>query len=651
MKIVLLAIIFLGLSLAMFSQNLVKQTNPSTQLSLLPYPSSVKQSNGKLMLTSSTAISLDPASDLAGRHFATRLARGTGWNIPITSNGIIKLKVVPNKKASPESYTLKITTKGVNIRAASAQGIVRATETLLQLMPPAIYSANKFDTITLPTLTITDSPAFQWRALMLDVSRKFQNKETIIKLLDGMAACKLNLFHWHLTDDQGWRLPIEVYPKLTEEPNDSYTRDDIREVVEHAAKLGITIMPEIDMPGHSLACCKAYPEISTLDDKGNPTGTINPGSDATYRFVEDVIGDVVKQFPNSPYIHIGADEVGKKRWEKDPQCQALMDREKLKNTSELYTYFVNRATAIVKKNGRKAFAWDEAFNLNVDPDLVIMSWRGMRPGIEAAKANRAVVFCPTPQIYIDHANSRSNKNMPAYSGNTAYLNHCYFFNPGLPAVPSDKRHLVLGGEACIWSECITSADHMFMLAFPRACAIGETLWTPRQEQDWDSFLARLDAQRQRLEAMKIAYFWEPQTLAINIGSWGKGEIISKNGVLDFDLSGKFTNPGVQEFFVGQGLGEGQFLIEYMELLKDGEVISKDRHSYESSVYKDAKSLYLLKSPDITGKYTLQIHAKQLSGDCSAIVPLIPALPLDQYSKQCGPDTGANSTKEEMLNNN
>lgn len=611
---------------------------------LLPLPKSVELAKSKLILAKNTSVSLGRGTELVGKHFISRLKKGTGWTVSEASKATIQLEIAKGK-GSPEAYTLTITNNGIEITGASVQGVVRGTETLLQLMPPAVYGKGSITKITLPCLTINDAPQFAWRALMLDVSRHFQNKDTIIKLLDGMAACKFNVFHWHLTDDQGWRLPIEGYPKLTANAKVSYSRQDIREVVEHAAKLGITIMPEIDMPGHSRAACMAYPEIATRNSKGKITGTLNPGAAATYKFIEAVMIDVVKQFPNSLNIHIGADEVGTGNWKNHPECLELMKQEKLRNTHELYTYFINKCCAIVKKHDRKPFAWNEAMSSKVDPDLTILSWKGMHPGIAAAKADHDVVFCPTPQIYFDHPNTRSKNNPRAYSANASYLNHCYFFNVAVPAVPKDKRHRILGGEACLWSECIRSADHMFIMMFPRAWAIGETLWTSPEQKDWDSFLSRLDLQRQRFEAMKIPYFWEPESLAINIGQWKKGEVALNKGIMEYDLTGKLSNPGVQEFFIGQGLGEGQFVITGMEILQDGKVIDKDWHNYESSVFHNASSLFLLRVRELKGKLKLRIHVKQLFGDCAAIVQLNPALPADMYSKQCGPDTGSNRSKQ------
>ena len=275
---------------------------------LLPVPQSVKVEAGSLTLTKETSISLDAGSEGVGQYFAERLRRGTGWAVPVATPGTIRLEVLPDAKEAPEAYTLQIAATGVIVRANSPAGIARGAETLLQLMPPAVYGSNLCATLSLPAVTITDSPQFAWRGLMLDVARKFQDRDTILKLLEGMAASKLNVFHWHLTDDQGWRLPIEGYPKLTEK-GPAYSRADIGAVVERAVLLGITVLPEIDMPGHSGASCRAYPAISILNDKGQPTGTMNPGADASYAFIEAVLNDVAAQFPASPSVHIGADEV------------------------------------------------------------------------------------------------------------------------------------------------------------------------------------------------------------------------------------------------------------------------------------------------------------------------------------------------------
>ncbi|MBN8460029.1 MAG: beta-N-acetylhexosaminidase [Verrucomicrobia bacterium] len=612
---------------------------------ILPQPQALRMEAGSLVMAAKTSLALGAGSEGVGRYFAERLRRGTGWSVPVLANapGTIHFEVIADPNGSPEAYSLKISPAGVELRAASAAGIARGAETLLQLMPPEVYGSNRCETLTLPYLTINDAPQFPWRGAMLDVSRKFQDKETILKLLDGLAACKLNIFHWHLTDDQGWRLPIEGYPKLTGK-GPAYSRADIKEVVERAAALGITILPEIDMPGHSGASCRAYPKISTPNDKGQPTGTMNPGADASYAFIEAVMKDVAAQFPNSKHIHLGADEVGSGGWTKDAQCKAYMQKENLKNNHELYIHFVNRAVAIARKHGFGSIAWDEAFDPKNDPELIIMSWRGMGPGIAAAKAGRTVIATPNPPLYINHANTRSIKNPRAYSAHPTYLNQGYFLYADTPAIPAANRSLVLGGEACLWGECITGPENMFIHMFPRVAAAAENLWLPREKLDWNAFVKRLQIQNRRFQAMGIPYFWEPETLAVNIGGWKPGDLAAHNGVIDIPLK-PLAYSGEQEFFITQTTGGGQFRVECAELLKDGVVVDTDRHRHDSSVYVNVDCMYLLKNPDATGVYTLRLHATPLNGDCAALIQHHAALAPDGYSKQCAPGSGANRSKQ------
>ena len=330
----------------------------------------------------------------------------------------------------------------------------------------------------------------------------------------------------------------------------------------------------------------------------------------------------------------------------DEQCKSVMQREHLANGHELYVYFINRVVAMARHHGKRCVAWDEAFDAKTDPSLIIMSWRGMAPGVNAVKAGRDVVFCPDPQLYFDHANSRSKNNLPAYSAHTAYLNNVYFFHPALAAIPVPDRGRVLGGEACLWSERIQDARHMFTMMFPRADALGETLWRPRERLDWPGFLDRLAAQRARFDAMKIPCFWEPDSLAVNIGSWKPGDVAARQGVLEFSLDGNLRHAGVQEIFVAQVAGEGQFRVDAVELLKNGAVVDRDRHRCEASTDQGVRSLYLVKNADLDGSYSVRIHVKEISGQSAAIVQVNPALAADQYSPQCAPDTGANRTKQQ-----
>jgi hexosaminidase len=615
---------------------------------VLPKPRCVALAAGSLVLTKTTSLNLDAGAETVGGYFAERLRRGTGWPVPVVTGaeGTLCFRIVAQPPSSdsagkaipPDGYSVQIAATGACVRAASPAGLARGAETLLQLMPATVYGSSSGDRITLPALTIEDGPHFPWRGAMLDVSRKFQGRDTILKLLEGLAACKLNVFHWHLTDDQGWRLPIEGYPKLTEK-GPAYSRGDIRDVVRRAAELGITIVPEVDMPGHSGASCQAYPEIAVRKENGQPTGTMNPGAESAYTFIEAVMKDLAAQFPDSPFVHIGADEVGSVGWSKDAQCQALMKRENLKSAHELYVYFVNRAVAIARQHGKRSIAWDEAFDAKNDPSLIIMSWRGMAPGIAAAKVGRTVIFAPNPPLYINHANTRSRNNPRAYSAHPSYLNQCYFVYPDTPAIPPENRALVLGAEICLWGECVTDARYMFTHVFPRASAVAENLWVTRGELDWKRFLGSLVGQNSRFNAMSILYFWEPETLPASPLTWKPAE----KGVAEFPLD--LRHAGEQEFFVTQGTGEGQYRVDAVELLKDGITVDADRHPCDASVYRNVDCVYVVKNPDTAGHYTVRVTTKALFGDSTAMLQHIPALPPDGYSMQCVPGSGANRTKQ------
>lgn len=610
---------------------------------LLPVPQSVKMGNGVFVLTAKTTINIAPECDVVGQHFADRLRRGTGWNVPVTEGGKICLKINAAAGTSPEAYTLRINNSGIVVQGATPAGVARGLETLFQLMPTAVYGSNRCERITLPAVEIADAPRFAWRGFMLDVSRYFVSRDDVLKFLDGMAADKLNIFQWHLTDDQGWRLPIKGYPKLTQDTKHSYSREDIRAVVEHAAKLGITIVPEIDVPGHSSATCNAYPEIATLNKNGKPGNTMNPGAPATYAFLEKVIDDVAVQFPDSPYIHIGTDEVGVGRWSADPQCQALMKQEKIGGPHQLYTFFVNRMASIVKQHGRKPVAWEDSYSKEADPNLIFMGWRDMRACISMPKAGRDIIMAPGNVAYFDIPNSRSLDN--AQGGNSLNLNVVYLFEPNSTALTPEERCHVLGAQGCLWGDhIIPSLEYFFRSAFPRTAALGETLWSPREKRDWDSFLVRLALQRERYDAMKIPYFWETDSLAVSLGSWTTTDLSQRDGILDFPLTGKIRQAGFAEFSALYGTGEGQFRVTGMELLRDGKVIDRCSHNHDATVSNDFDHFYHLTIPEITGNYTLRVHAQQLRGDCSAIVQMIPALTPDRYSPRSRPECPVNGVK-------
>ncbi len=424
----------------------------------------------------------------------------------------------PCARLGPEGYRLVIGPGGIELAAADAAGYLHGETTLRQLLPADTDSARP---CRLPGVIIEDGPRFAWRGLHLDVVRHFFPAARVREAIDWCAAHKLNRFHWHLTDDQGWRMPVGVRPRLAEvsawrvEADGSrhggcYTEDEIREVVRHAGDRGVIVVPEIETPGHARAVLAAYPELSC-------TGQAEPvphtwgifddvfcaGNDAVFDFLEDVLGEVAGLFPG-PYIHLGGDEVPKNRWLSCPSCRARMERHGLRTGEELQAWFIGRVARMIRSLGRIAIGWDEILEgtasepADRSEDVIVMSWRGFDGAIAAARAGRDVIACPTQHCYLDSYQGPVATEPPAFPRDV-YLEAAYAFEPVPPELagtPHEAR--VLGGQACIWTERILDWDHLGYMAFPRLCAVAESLWTAPERRDYADFLGRMRVHEERL---------------------------------------------------------------------------------------------------------------------------------------------------------
>ena len=434
-----------------------------------------------------------------------------------------------------EGYVLSVRTNRIVIAAQTTTGLFYGYQTLLQLLPPEIFSTNKVSGVKweIPCVEITDSPRFPWRGLMLDVSRHFFTKSEVEKLLDVMALHKLNTFHWHLTDDHGWRIEIKKYPKLTSvgawrdgvgfglatnsttayDPDGRYggfyTQDDIREVVAYAAARHITIVPEIEMPGHALAALAAYPEFGTgsgpftVPLKGGVNrGIYSPANEQTFQFLDDVLTEVAQLFPGK-YIHIGGDEVPKEPWKNDATCQALMKREGFKNEEELQSWFIRRIEKIVSAKGKTILGWSEILQGGLAQNATVMDWIG--GGREAASQGHDVVMSPKTHCYLDFYQSRNRTAEPRAIGGFLPLQTVYAFEP-IPAklAPEFHQH-ILGAQGNIWTEYISNLKQVEYMAFPRLAALAEVTWSPKEVRQYDDFLRRLKLHEQRLEQLGVSY--------------------------------------------------------------------------------------------------------------------------------------------------
>ncbi len=516
---------------------------------LVPQPQDLKRTEGAFKLTPETVVATDAASQDTGEFLAERLRKATGFSIKTAlrkgpnetfgGSAIVLTTVLTAENAKPdlgaEGYVLEATTSVVNVQAPTQPGLFYGAQTLLQLLPPEIFSAKvaKDFNWEIPCVKIADVPRFSWRGLMLDVSRHFYSKQEVETLLDVLALHKLNRFHWHLVDDQGWRIEIKKYPKLTGIgawragvgfglPADSataygkdgryggfYTQDDIREVVAYAQKLHITIVPEIEMPGHSMAALSAYPELGCGSGSfkvplqgGVLPGIYSPAKPEAFDFLQNVLTEVFELFPGK-YIHIGGDEVPKGPWKNDPACQELMKREGLKNEQELQSWFTRRMEKFINAHGKTLIGWSEIRQGGLAQNAVVMDWIG--GGREAASAGHDVVMSPTSSCYFDGYQSRDRKTEPRASGGFVPLRRVYSFEP-VPAglAPEFAKH-ILGAQGNLWTELVANVKYAEYMVFPRVFAIAEVTWSPKEARNYDDFLRRLKTDERRLDQLGVNY--------------------------------------------------------------------------------------------------------------------------------------------------
>lgn len=507
-----------------------KQMPYNQGINVIPKPLSLVQNEGSFKVTKSTKFyASTPEAKTIATFFASKIESSTGYDLAISeeevSSNAIALLIDNSLEVNDEGYTLDATDKLVSIKAKTAKGLFYGMQTLMQLLPAEIESTTVVNGIawTLPCVTIKDEPRFAYRGIMLDPCRHFIPVENIKKQLDVLALFKINQFHWHLTEDQGWRIEIKKYPKLTEigskrvdgegtEYSGFYTQEQIKEVVAYASERFINVIPEIELPGHALAAISAYPELSCKGDSLSPRiiwgveeDVYCAGKEETFKFLEDVISEVVTLFPGE-YFHIGGDECPKVRWEKCPLCQKRMRENKLKNEHELQSYFVQRIEKVLASHGKKMIGWDEILEGGLAPSATVMSWRGEDGGIAAASMDHDVIMTPGSNgMYLDHYQGDS-KIEPVAIGGYTLLEKTYSYNP-VPdtLVGLGKSNFVKGVQGNIWSEYMYTTDLMEYRIYPRILAVAEIGWTPLEGKDYKDFERRIDNALVRLDCHGINY--------------------------------------------------------------------------------------------------------------------------------------------------
>src|SRR5947209_10676657 len=485
---------------------------------LIPEPASVELRSGAFTVSNGTGIAASGPDAVNAAHLlAERVAVDRGLSLSQSSRGAIRIELDRSIKGD-EAYRLTVDAQGIRIAAAANSGLIHGAMTLAQLLSPDTLFGQP---VTVPALRIDDAPRFRWRGYMADVARHFQPVEALKKTIDQMAALKLNMLHLHLTDDQGWRVEIKRYPELTRigawrtEPSAGggappkryggyYTQAELKDLVAYAAQRGITIIPEIDLPGHAQAIVASYPELGVFGDRPEVSGDwginpylIDPGPRGG-EFVKNVLDEIMAIFP-APYIHLGGDEAIKDQWERSPRVQALMKERGIKSENAVQSYLVHQFADYLRAHGRRLIGWDEILEGGgLPPSAVVMSWQGEKGAVEASKQGHDVVLSPAPTLYLDNIQSWIPDEPPARAADPAITLETVYKYDAMPAeiAPANRSH-VLGAQMNAWSEYLVTPERVQWATFPRLAAFAEGVWSPTSARDFGGFLDRLEPQLAR----------------------------------------------------------------------------------------------------------------------------------------------------------
>lgn len=533
---------------------------------IIPQPVSLQFTSGNFIIDNSTSLKFnktDKTLQEAASFFKSAIKDISGIQLAdnIIKNKIIELKLISNAELGDEGYLLRILPTSIEIAANKKAGIIYGMQSLFQTLPAIRTNA----TLSIPCMNVKDYPRFKWRGMHLDVSRHFFAPEVIKEYINLMASYKMNTFHWHLVDDQGWRIEIKKYPMLTKtgawrvDQNDKiwssrpqakegetanycgyYTQEQIKDIIKYAADRNVTIVPEIEMPGHVASAIASYPALSCTQQPqlsltgGNYTNMSSnycAGNDSVFTFLQNVLTEVIDLFP-SKYIHIGGDEVDKNPWKKCARCQARIKAEGLKNEDELQSYFIKRIEKFVVSKNRKMIGWDEILEGGLAPEAAVMSWRGEAGGIEAAKMNHNVVMTPGNPLYFDHYQA-GPEGEPIAIGGMNTLRKVYDYDPIPKELNEAQAKFVLGAQANLWTEYITTAEQVEYMVLPRMLALAEVVWSPKQNKNWQSFNQRLQTQFKGFDQRGLHY--SKGNFTVNI------KPVSENGKLSVALSTEAIN--------------------------------------------------------------------------------------------------------------
>lgn len=534
MKQILLSLI-LFMAFTSCSNKYETVINTQKDYQVIPKPTTLKINNGKFLLDVDTKVIAVSELQNEAKYLSNLLSNIVNKNIAFENEGSIKGNIslqLDGSIKNEEGYKLVVNYDKIIISGKTATGVFYGIQTLSQLIS---LEKGEF-ALTIPATEIEDSPRYVYRGMHLDVARHFFPTEFIKKYIDILAMHKMNTFHWHLTEDQGWRIEIKKYPKLTSiggfrketivghgntwNKNEAqydgkpyggfYTQEDIKDIVAYATERHITVIPEIELPGHSLAAITAYPELGNTGEQyevGKRWGVfpeIYAPSEQTFKFLEDVLTEVIELFP-SKLIHIGGDEAPKVQWENSKFAQDVIKREGLKDEHELQSYFIRRIEKFLNSKGRNIIGWDEILEGGLAPNATVMSWRGEKGGIQAAKLKHNVVMTPTRFCYFDFYQTKNRENEPLAIGGITSVEDVYSYEPTPKELTKEERSYILGAQANVWTEYITTPEHLEYMILPRLTALSEVIWSKKEDRDWNDFKIRLQHMTKIYDANNFNY--------------------------------------------------------------------------------------------------------------------------------------------------
>jgi len=605
---------------------------------IIPQPSSLQPLEGVFTLDQRTVIVAD-----AGAKPIAQVLKG------YLKSTLLPLRIAPAKQGNAivlaldgnaselgrEGYRIHVATDRILCTAKELPGLFYSLQTLRQLLPEEVFRSQTSPTITewvVPCSIIEDRPRFAWRGAHMDVARHFMPKEFILRFLDLMALHKLNTFHWHLTDDQGWRIEIKKYPNLTrigskrkqsmlaydpptydENVHEGfYSQMDVAEIVNYAKARFINIVPEIEMPGHSQAAIASYPELGNLNERlqvcthwGVIKNVFNV-KDSTLGFLQNVLDELISLFPGK-FIHIGGDECPKDQWKASKEVQERIKSLGLKDEHEMQSWFIKQMDAFLASRNRRLIGWDEILEGGLAPGATVMNWRGEEHAIAAANAGHDVVMAPTGYTYFDYYQSRDRKGEPHSIGGYLPLKTVYAFEPVPANLKRELSHHILGAQFQLWSEYIRTPEGMEFRAFPRACALAEVVWSNKPRTTYENFLNRLAIHLERLEALKVSYRPLDPPEAPPIAGWLPGQISESWTELDWKLPAAEYQGANYEITFQYVAGAHRLDIQKVQLIVAGQQVAIDAHDGVTGG-ENRRNVYVLKFPHIASTQNAVIRA-------------------------------------------